>query len=68
MKIEDFENEVDDIVINYEKFKPVELPNAASLMMFKPPYNKTHSDILEYAYSRGLLKTKYDFFVCDDQC
>ena len=28
MKIEDFENEVDDIVISYEKFKPVELPNA----------------------------------------
>ena len=29
-------------------------------------YNKTHNNILEYAYSRGLLKTQYDFFVCDD--
>jgi hypothetical protein len=67
MKIEEFDNEIDDIVINYEKFKPVELPNAISLNdVPKLPYNKPHNDILEYAYSRGLLKTQYDFFVCDD--
>jgi hypothetical protein len=67
MKIEEFDNEIDDIVINYEKFKPVELPNAISLNdVPKLPYNKAHNDILEYAYSRGLLKTQYDFFVCDD--
>ena len=67
MKIEEFDNELDDIVINYEKFKPVELPNSVSLNdVPKLPFNQTHNDILEYAYSRGLLKTKYDFFVCDD--
>ena len=67
MKIEEFGDEADEVVVNYEKFKPVELPNAISLNDVPTlPYNKVHNDILEYAYSRGLLKTQYNFFVCDN--
>ncbi len=67
MKIEDFDDNTDDIIIKYEKFKPVTIPNAISLHdVPKLPHNITHSNILEYAENRGLLQTNYDLFVCDD--
>ena len=67
MKIEEFDNELDDIVISYEKFKPVELPNVINVRdVPKLPYNEAHEKIMLYAKDRKLLDTEYDLFICDD--
>ena len=67
MKIEEFDNEPDDIVISYEKFKPVELPNVINVRdVPKLQYNEAHEKIMLYAKDRKLLDTEYDLFICDD--
>ena len=67
MKIEEFDNELDDIVISYEKFKPVELPNVINVRdVPKLPYSEAHEKIMLYAKDRKLLDTEYDLFICDD--
>ena len=67
MKIEEFDNTTDEIVVNYEKFKPVALPKVTDVRDVPHlPRNVTHENVMLYAKERKLLETNYDLFICDD--
>lgn len=67
MKIEEFEDADEYTPVVYEKFKPVDIPNAIDLRQVPTlEYNERHEKILNYAKSRGLLDTDYDLYISDE--